>query len=239
MAFSVDRERWGRLPDGLVWETAPNEGPPAWATRPCKTSATNKMYGMEDAVTLLQAAEVPTPGDIGDQVRQQNASAGAAIIPHDDNPLTEAEAREAWRLGGTWNPDMMMYSWVEPLQPAVPTAGPLQQAGAAVAAELRRRRRAAVAAETAAAVDAELRRRAAVADSHTAAEELLRRAVAAQQQPHSGSRTFVVGGLDNRRDEVLAMAREHFAEEEHPPSFPATHAAPTVPLRPERLPPPS
>ena len=32
----------------------------------------------------------------GDQVRQHNASAGAAIIPDDDKPLTEAEAREAW-----------------------------------------------------------------------------------------------------------------------------------------------
>ena len=40
MAFSVDRQMWEKLPDGQVWETAPNEGPPAWATRPSKTSAT-------------------------------------------------------------------------------------------------------------------------------------------------------------------------------------------------------
>ena len=97
MAFSVDRQRWERLPDGLVWETAPNEGPPAWATRPRKTSATNKMNDMEDAATPRVGTGMPCQGTPSMPSTELDPSPSHAytVIKERQKRKEKAE-REAW-----------------------------------------------------------------------------------------------------------------------------------------------
>ena len=95
MAFSVDRQRWERLPDGLVWEKAPNEGPPAWATRPSKTSATSKMNDMEDAATPRVGMGMPCPGTTSMPSTELDPSPGHAYTEKRQKRKEKAE-REAY-----------------------------------------------------------------------------------------------------------------------------------------------